>query len=224
MRLAPSPSKFSVMFCPICRAEYRPGFTFCSDCDVELVADLSVPRLPSGSLELVYSTDIQSSCVSSCQRLQEAGIPYTVNQERHQSLEHRVDEHYQIAVPAEFASRAKAELGTTDINFRDEHDYTEEELGPFIGFPEDGTDATPPEPHDDNAWYHEDATVEIYSEPARPAADRKAWMMESSLHENGIRTRTNNLDDGSSKIFVMPQDESRAREIVREILDASRST
>ena len=26
-----------VMFCPECRAEYRPGFTRCSDCDVELV-------------------------------------------------------------------------------------------------------------------------------------------------------------------------------------------
>lgn len=25
------------MFCPECRAEYRPGFTRCSDCDVELV-------------------------------------------------------------------------------------------------------------------------------------------------------------------------------------------
>ena len=26
------------MFCPECRAEYRPGFTRCSDCDVELVS------------------------------------------------------------------------------------------------------------------------------------------------------------------------------------------
>jgi hypothetical protein len=26
-----------VMFCPKCRAEYRPGFTRCSDCDVDLV-------------------------------------------------------------------------------------------------------------------------------------------------------------------------------------------
>jgi hypothetical protein len=28
------------MFCPICRAEYRPGFTRCSDCEVELAEDL----------------------------------------------------------------------------------------------------------------------------------------------------------------------------------------
>lgn len=28
------------MFCPECRAEYRPGFTHCNDCDVDLVYDL----------------------------------------------------------------------------------------------------------------------------------------------------------------------------------------
>jgi len=29
------------MFCPECRAEYRPGFTHCYDCDVDLVQELS---------------------------------------------------------------------------------------------------------------------------------------------------------------------------------------
>jgi hypothetical protein len=29
------------MFCPECRAEYRPGFTHCSDCEVDLVHELS---------------------------------------------------------------------------------------------------------------------------------------------------------------------------------------
>ena len=28
------------MFCPRCRVEYRPGFSICSDCNVELVAAL----------------------------------------------------------------------------------------------------------------------------------------------------------------------------------------
>ncbi|SRR5260370_972618 len=28
------------MFCPNCRAEYRPGFARCSDCEVDLVEDL----------------------------------------------------------------------------------------------------------------------------------------------------------------------------------------
>src|SRR5215467_13613619 len=28
-------------FCPNCEAEYKPGITFCSDCNIELVAELS---------------------------------------------------------------------------------------------------------------------------------------------------------------------------------------
>ncbi|HXZ13689.1 MAG TPA: hypothetical protein VEG64_14990 [Candidatus Sulfotelmatobacter sp.] len=28
------------MFCPVCKAEYRLGFTHCSDCDVDLVEHL----------------------------------------------------------------------------------------------------------------------------------------------------------------------------------------
>ena len=33
------------MFCPMCKAEYRPGFTRCSDCEVDLVDTL--PPEPS---------------------------------------------------------------------------------------------------------------------------------------------------------------------------------
>src|SRR5687767_893252 len=30
------------MFCPNCKSEYRPGFTRCSDCSIELVDDLQI--------------------------------------------------------------------------------------------------------------------------------------------------------------------------------------
>lgn len=30
------------MFCPVCKSEYRPGFTHCADCDVDLVETLDV--------------------------------------------------------------------------------------------------------------------------------------------------------------------------------------
>lgn len=45
------------MFCPECKAEYRPGFDRCANCNVELVEDLaavveapSAPRAPTGQL------------------------------------------------------------------------------------------------------------------------------------------------------------------------------
>ena len=41
------------MICPVCRDEYRPGFTRCATCDVDLVAELTAaspgaPAAPSG--------------------------------------------------------------------------------------------------------------------------------------------------------------------------------
>lgn len=43
-------------FCPSCHCEYRPGFTRCSDCDIELVESLSKENYEEpdhGELELV---------------------------------------------------------------------------------------------------------------------------------------------------------------------------
>lgn len=34
------------MFCPKCKCEYREGFTFCSDCNIELVENLPTEELP----------------------------------------------------------------------------------------------------------------------------------------------------------------------------------
>jgi putative signal transducing protein len=34
------------MYCPTCRSEYRPGFTWCKDCDVALVDELPAEAKP----------------------------------------------------------------------------------------------------------------------------------------------------------------------------------
>jgi hypothetical protein len=36
------------MWCPNCGAEYRPGFTHCPDCDVDLVAEVPAEPSPVG--------------------------------------------------------------------------------------------------------------------------------------------------------------------------------
>ncbi|MEO0216394.1 MAG: hypothetical protein ABIL70_01160 [candidate division WOR-3 bacterium] len=33
------------MFCPVCKAEYRPGITRCADCGVELVEKLTAEKI-----------------------------------------------------------------------------------------------------------------------------------------------------------------------------------
>lgn len=70
------------MFCPQCRAEYRPGFTRCSDCDMALVD--SLPEVeggvskapPSGSLEILWEGEDLALFESLLDQLEGAGIRY----------------------------------------------------------------------------------------------------------------------------------------------------
>ena len=66
-------------------------------------------------------------------------------------------------------------------------------------------------------WNSQAATIEIWTENAQ----EKTRMVELALRENRIDIRCDVLADGSRKIFVQPSDESRAREIVREIKNAT---
>jgi hypothetical protein len=102
------------MFCPQCKAEYRPGFALCSDCDVDLVEELS-PRdnakneltdRSSATMKRVWSGKDEDRCVSLCERLRQAGIPFNVDQRKRQYLL-GVDKHYGIVVPPEFFDDAK---------------------------------------------------------------------------------------------------------------------
>ena len=102
-------------FCPKCKVEYRPGFTRCSDCDVDLIEDLSSSDnrtkdgTPDGNLatvKRVWSGKDEERCVSLCERLRRAGIPFKVDQRKRQYLL-GVDRDYGIGVPPEFFDDAR---------------------------------------------------------------------------------------------------------------------
>src|SRR6266481_1909144 len=93
-----------LMFCPQCKAEYRSGFTQCSDCYVDLVGEL--PEKQSSSeeeqsfsneaLTLLWECADESECVGVCRDLQEADIPYKVDQIPYERVGMRVKWHYRI--------------------------------------------------------------------------------------------------------------------------------
>ncbi len=62
------------MFCPLCKAEYREGFTTCADCSVPLVAE--IPREEEPQLVEVFQTLDQSEILIIKSVLEEEGIPY----------------------------------------------------------------------------------------------------------------------------------------------------
>jgi hypothetical protein len=69
---------------------------------------------------------------------------------------------------------------------------------------------------DPDLWYPDDATAEIWvADP--PNLEE---IVELSLRENQIHTRWEDRDK-KSVLFVQPEDEARAREILRQIVESS---
>jgi hypothetical protein len=212
------------MFCPKCKAEYRPGFRHCPDCDIDLVAELP-PEARQADMEtqrVVWRGEDEWACVALCRKLQSEEIPYKVSQtEAYRDT--RMSSHwiFEIYVDIPEYERAKEVLGTGDEAGEDEG----------------------PEDHSDKAWMEwaapvprfgraveavesdssagqsppEDASVEICSLDSQDAAS----FLESCFRENQIRWRCETIHGGAHRFFVAPEDESRAREIVREVKDGS---
>lgn len=65
------------MFCPECEAEYREGFTECSDCGVALVATLQREEIAEG-LTLLLETVNSTELAVVIDRLEKAEVPYVV--------------------------------------------------------------------------------------------------------------------------------------------------
>jgi hypothetical protein len=80
-----------------------------------------------------------------------------------------------------------------------------------------GDEAATPQLHATHRWNAAAATVEIWS--GEDAA--LAQVLEDCLRENRIGVRRGGRGPGLMRLSVMSQDEAAAREIVREVRDAS---
>ena len=76
------------MFCPVCGDEFRPGFTRCNDCDVELVENPPAGIEATAPFELVtvLETGDQSLVAVARSILDGAGIPCIARNETLQNL------------------------------------------------------------------------------------------------------------------------------------------
>jgi hypothetical protein len=110
------------MYCPICGAEYRPGFTTCSDCLVALVSD--PPRKePAESAEehasflTIWAGDDPTRHAQVCETLKHAEIPARTVRREDRSFNIAIQPAFEIFVPEEFADSAREivkELGLSE--------------------------------------------------------------------------------------------------------------
>jgi hypothetical protein len=204
------------MFCPECKAEYIPGVTHCSDCDVDLVENLADPHgdsfgaAPDADLRSVWGSEDQEEFAAVSARLKEAKIPFRVNLRGREFLT-GLGQYFEIGVPPGSYEQAKEILGNDFPGAADETDDPNS-----AELPAEDDDSTAKEidrDWDPENWDPDDATVQVWSGDT----ERQTVMVEASLRENNIHARTEIAEGGSGKIFVMPGDASRAKEIVREI-------
>jgi hypothetical protein len=220
------------MICPQCRAEYRSGFTVCADCGVPLLesSELVEPSVAEGGAGRQHVTGTPGDpnsdpfcsfwkgtdlrvCTEICTVLDEAGIPHKLirRQDYVFNLSHQSP--YEIGVPASLYE--KAEVTITDAFGMDEETGDDAiRLLPAPEAPEPDVDAPVKQERDASGWYPEDATAEAWE--GEPAEARE--MIEMSLQENDIRMRWE-IQDGKPRLFVLPVDEERATEIVREVVE-----
>lgn len=169
---------------------------------------------PDSSFRIIWDGDSETDCVEVCRELKQAGIVYKVAQQPvSRSIRMRVDRRFQVGVPDCDYESARAALGLSaaaDDNVEDRAFEIPENIGPISksSQPDDKSRAAASYL---KAWHPENATVEIWSQVALDT------IVEMALRENLIHYRLQRAENGAYKLFVLPEDEPRAREIVREI-------
>jgi hypothetical protein len=168
----------------------------------------------SGALRVVWTGDSETDCVEICHDLQLASIEYRVSQTS-------------VGLSGRMGVRWKFAIGVSSLDY----EAARKALG--LGVQPNGpidenlelrdTAATTSDAHLDQAkvnakaylrrWRPEDATTKIWSQSSSDTSS----IVELSLTENLIRYRMERGKDGLRQYFVLPKDESRAREILRQI-------
>jgi hypothetical protein len=171
-----------------------------------------------GETRSVWEGDSETECVDACRILLREGVRYRVNQ----SVESRgmrmgVNWKYQIRVPAADYEKTRKLLGYEEEDGTEQ--VTETEYEAAMELP--ARDDLPVEDvHGDwkpKGWYPEDATLEVWSGNTKESGS----VVEMSLKENRINYRVTLEDNELMRVYVLPEDELRAREIVREIVEGA---
>jgi hypothetical protein len=217
------------MFCPNCGAEYRPGFTRCSDCDVALVEHLEDTDVPSnnpelsGTPELLWTgTDartrsgiieaLEASKIAYRERNDKVGALRNWSQEVYAIFTHARDHRAANAALEEAARRRETAPEGSDAERGDSASSTEEL--PATEDQEDLSDVPPdyvPEDFDPD-----DATAEIWSGQDATIRDN----LITCLRGIGIGSAIDECA-GQLRIHVTPSSQKRAQEMIRQIIAAS---
>ena len=214
------------MFCPVCKAEYRLGFTHCSDCDVDLVESLPASQAPN-DLALAWRGSDPVSFSAALAALRDANIPsyqlsdhdqlvwgLAIPRPRYEILVRKQDLQRALELVNGISERPAFALGKTP-EWAFEEPEPAESGGRERSVDQSGAQNEVP---DDLVpkFRAKDANLEVWSGEETDMGQ----MLEASLRENGIGCVVDSAG-GVARVRVLPEFEARAREIVREVLEGT---
>jgi hypothetical protein len=209
------------MFCPNCKCEYIRGVTQCTDCGVALVDELEPSAAVSQSdLEVVSVWEGNDPAEAAAVKdiLQKAGIPVLDQGPTGYFIFPSMRPKTEICVSSAYAEQAAKVLLEAQAD-EDPEEMTSEERD-SLALPESDdsndngqTDAEPELPEN---WNEDDPASEVWKGDSEEFADT----LLSCFREVGMASRK--LQEASHwSVVVRPEQESRAKEIVREVVEGS---
>jgi hypothetical protein len=209
------------MVCPNCKCEYVRGVTQCADCGVALVDTLDpAASAPPANDEIVsvWQGDDPADCATVTNALKKAGIPVLNQGPTGYFIYPSMRPKTEICVSSANAERAGKILADLQ-SWDDPEEMTEEERA-SLELPEsdlNNNDSQSTLPQDlTQDWYEDDPVSEVWSGDREDFADG----LLACFREVGIASRKL-AEAGHWRVVVRPGQKSRAKEIVREVVDAS---
>ncbi len=220
------------MFCPLCHAEYRQGFTRCSDCDVPLVnaqpeTDLGTPDSRSkdeDALVLLWRGGNPVEYTALVAGLRDAGIPFEESFPRdfENTISSRSADRLYYGIP-NFDLRVQSRdlfAGLRVLRSVQKQQLQKSEpevVGPGLVPAASAVEIV--ERCAAEKWDRAAATIEVWSGDD----ETKAQFLMDTFRENCVPCRSVGADEASCpiRIFVRPEDETRACEILREIAEGT---
>ncbi|HLW80956.1 MAG TPA: hypothetical protein VKS20_02835 [Candidatus Acidoferrales bacterium] len=250
------------MFCPVCKYEFRRGFTHCNQCDVDLVDALPPEEeadhaAPTAAATLDHPTLLWSGASSAIfsaltLALDEAHVPY--NKEELDARLLFTSQHGALEVWVPVANLPQAQpilqsILANPLNSDPAASAALDAANQAAAFPDEEGEEDFGDVRMDNAareLYPEDATAEVWSGPdestaeilksclaeigvacyiQRPDADTESDL--DSTSPSAARANSASTSDAAAAtesafaVCVLPEDESRACEIVRQVTNAA---
>jgi hypothetical protein len=213
------------MYCPVCKAEYRHGITHCHDCDVDLVTALPADpvnvyrqkEIEGQEAVPLWSEDNPIYFAALLNALDEGGIPHYEFQQHdpRANLNPIFPGRAYMGLGQEVWVRA-SDLPSAKKLLETVMDR-QSELPEGQGEPLESLSAEPePVQKLPEHWDPRAATVNVWS----GEEEWKAQFILDALLEGGIPAKVDNAGF-AQRILVRPEDESRAREVVRQVLEGA---